>query len=305
MTINAEYFWTIGKRQTYMDRLVFGVSDNDRMLQYTKRAMRIVEKRCRTVHCAARSVKDPIDALCSGRIDIAAVELLQLERTLEQRAAASKAVDKLTIAALFDDIDNRYVLMTRKKDGKHFANAVVEVSDQVCAAQLAERFDGVMCVACEKNMTMQMDSLMSGKCDGILLPAADVIGTGCDKNINLRYHYLDSDAIVPEMGKGVVALVCKEGMAHMEAVAAATGKYIIKRLEIERTLTGEIQNELTKTKENCLYGVSAAICRGKIKVWAYLKKNDKGRHFKDSGSYAKKEELLRTMMLGIRAYLQE
>ncbi len=290
-----------------MDKLIFGVTDNSLMQSYVQQGMRIVEQKCRGIKCVSKELKpkagsEPaavIKALCRKEIDIAAFELCEIDRFLSDRD------EGITIAAFVRDVDDRYVLMTRRKSSKHFANAVVEVWDSESGFQLADRFDGVLCMPADGGISEQIDRLGKEKCDGILLPAAQVINLNFHKNLNYRYNYLDRETVTPNMGRGIIALVCRKDSECINVLAGASAAKLIRKLEIERTVSLKIDEAVHRCGGECYYSVCARIVRGKFKVLVYLRKNGEGRHFNDGGSYSDKERIIADIVDEIIKYLED
>lgn len=290
-----------------MYKLIFGLTNNSLMQSYTQRGMCVVEQKCHGIKCITKELDSKegresetvIKALRRKEIDIAAFELCEIDEFL------SDSAEGLTIAAFVWDVDDRYVLMTRRKSSRHFANAVVEVWDSESGFQLADRFDGVFCMPGMGGISEQIDRLVKEKCDGILLPAAQVMNLKFDKNLNYRYNYLDRETVTPNMGRGVIALVCRQDLKCINGLAGATAVNLIKKLEIERTVSLKIDEALHKSREVCSYNVCARIVRGKFKVLVYLRKNDDGRHFSDGGSYLDKERIIADIIEDIIKYLED
>lgn len=290
-----------------MDKLVFGVTDNSLMQSYAQRGMRVIEQKCRGIKCMAKELRAKegneqeavIKALHRREVDIAAFELWELDRFISGRDAG------LTIAAFVRDVDDRYVLMTRRKSSKHFASAVVEVCDSESGFQLADRFDGVLCVTGVGGALVQIDRLSKEKCHGVLLPAAQVINLGSHKNLNYRYNYLDRETVTPHMGRGIIALVCRQDLKCINELAKVSAANVIKKLEIERTISFKIDEAVRKSRENCQYSVCAQIIRGKFKVLVYLRRKNSGRHFIRGGSYSDKEKIIADTIDEIIKYLED
>lgn len=290
-----------------MDKLIFGVTDNSLMQSYTRRGIRVIEQKCRGIKCIAKEIKSKdrsenaalIKALRRKEIDIAAFELCEIDQFL------SDDNEGLTIAAFVRDVDDRYVLMTRRKSSRHFANAVVEVWDSDSGFQLGDRFDGVLCMPSSSRISEQIDRLGREKCDGILLPAAQVINLNFHKNLNFRYNYLDRETVTPNMGRGIIALVCRQDLECINGLAGASSVKLIKKLEIERTVSFKIDEVVHKSGEECHYNVCAQIVRGKFKVLVYFRKNGEGRHFNDGGVYYDKERIIEDIIEEIIKYLED
>ncbi len=290
-----------------MNKLVFGITDNSLMQSYAQRGMRVIEQKCRGIKCLAKELRIReesgaealIKALYRREIDIAAFELWELDQFISDRD------EGLTIAAFVRDVDDRYVLMTRRKDSKHFANAVVEVCDSNSGFQLADRFDGVLCVPQAGGALVQIDRLSREKCDGILLPSAQVINLAANKNLSYRYNYLDRETVTPHMGRGIIALVCRQDLECINELERASAVKVIKKLEIERTISIRIREAVCENRERCSYSVCAQIIKGKFKVLIYLRKNGVGRHFSGGGSYSDKEKIIADIIDEIIKYLED
>lgn len=290
-----------------MDKLIFGVTDNSLMQSYAQRGLCVIEQKCRGIKCVTKELKSKegsghaalIKALCRKEIDIAAFELCEIDRFLSEDNKG------LTIAAFVRDVDDRYVLMTRRKSSRHFANAVVEVWDSESGFQLVDRFDGVLCMPASGGISEQIDRLCKEKCDGILLPAAQVINLNFHKNLNCRYNYLDRETVTPNMGRGIIALVCRQDLECINGLAGASAVNLIKKLKIERTVSFKIDEAVHKSSEECYYNVCARIMRGKFKVLVYFRKNGEGRHFNDGGDYFDKERIIADIIDEIIKYLED
>lgn len=290
-----------------MVKLVFGVTDNSLMQSYAQRGMRVIGQKCRGIKCMTNKLQTDgknetetvIKALRRREIDIAALELWELDKFLSDRD------EGLTIAAFVRDVDDRYVLMTRRKSNRHFANAVVEVQDSGSGFQLADRFDGVLCMPGTGGAQIQIDRLFRGKCDGVLLPSAHVINLGSNRNLNYRYNYLDRETVTPHMGRGIIALVCRQDLECINELARASAANVIKKLEIERTVSFKIEETLKESRRNCQYSVCAQVVRGKFKVLVYFRKDSVGRHFNGGGSYSDKEKIIGDIIDKIIKYLED
>lgn len=290
-----------------MDKLIFGVTDSSLMQSYAQRGIHVIEQKCRGIKCMVKELKSKegsghaavIKALRRKEIDIAAFELCEIDQFL------SDDDEGLTIAAFVRDVDDRYVLMTRRKSSRHFANAVVEVWDSESGFQLGDRFDGVLCMPSSGGISEQIDRLNKEKCDGILLPAAQVINLNFYKNFNFRYNYLDRETVTPNMGRGIIALVCRQDLGCINELARASAVKLIKKLEIERTVSFKIGEALNKSGGECYYNVCAQIVKGKFKVLVYLRKNGEGRHFSDGGGYSDKERIIADIIEEIIKYLED
>lgn len=290
-----------------MDRLIFGVTDDSLMKSYTQRVIRVIEQKCRGIKCMTKEINSKersrdaavIKALRRKEIDVATFELCEIDQFL------SDSNEGLTIAAFVRDVDDRYVLMTRRKSSRHFANAVVEVWDSDSGFQLGDRFDGVLCMPSIGGISEQIDRLGKEKCDGILLPAAQIINLNFHKNLNFRYNYLGRETVTPNMGRGIIALVCRQDLECINGLSKVSSIKLIKKLEIERTVTCKIDEAVRKSGEKCYYSVWARIVKGKFEVLVYFRKNGEGRRFNDSGVYYDKERIIADIIEEIIKYLED
>ncbi len=282
-----------------MNRLRFGVLDDKLMAEQTKLAMRCIEKRCKDIKCSVVGVKSKdintlIKMVRKGKIDAVAVKLSDSFKYL---------MPDITVVARIKDVDNRYVLLTRRKSGKYFANALVTSPKGSISAQLQGMFDGVTCVETSETIGEQIDRLLGEKCDGVMALSSDVINSGYGKMPRVRYKYFGSNEIVQQYGDGVIVVLTGKSLPYKESLGKADNRRIARELAIEGELRDWLFDNLKLSVENV--SVRACINKDKLEIYLYINKEGTGAHFEKSGTYTDEEQMILHLKEDVRRFLQK
>lgn len=282
-----------------MNRLRFGILDDKLMAEQTKQAVRCIEKRCKGVKCSvvgvkSKDVKVLIKMMSKGKIDAVALKLSDSLQYL---------TPDITVAARIRDVDNRYVLMTRRKSGKYFANALVASPEGNVGAQLQGMFDGVTCVETGETLGEQVERLLEEKCDGVIALSSDVINSGYGKMPRVRYKHFDSSEIVQQYGDGVIAVLTEKSLPYKEILGRADNKRITRELEVEEALKNRLRDRFKLSVENV--NVRARIDKDKLEIYLYVYKEGVGAYFHNSGKCPDKEAMLLLLEENVRKFLRK
>lgn len=291
-----------------MNRLQFAITKNKLMTENAKRAMKFIEKKCAGVSCIPAkldiSLNDPalklIEAVKSGRVNAAAISLEKLQEYI----LANKEAEKIITAALFGGNDNRYVLMTKRGRKKSADDLLVECHSTLSSNQLMKIFDGIECVGVKGGINTEIGRLVQEKCDGILLPSADVALLNLNKNIMLKYNYFDERKLVPQIGSGVTAIIFRKDYELADSLLEISDIYTTKRLELEYMLKQKLDTVYCDDEDvnyDCIY---ATIKRGIIYIYAYVEKRHDSRHFAVEGNYGNREKIILKIAEQIEEYLE-
>lgn len=273
-----------------MGRVRFGILEDKLMAEQTKVAIKAVEKRCQGVRCGMLKVSAEdmgvlLKLVYKGKLDALAMGLREW-RNCCSNPQFSHIADDITDVAFVRNVDNRYVLMTRKKSGKHFSNALVACTETMAGIQLQQMFDGVTCVKTAETIRGQIDRLLSGGCEGVLASCADVINTGCSKVSKVRYKHFDDNTIIPETGDGVLVVLCKKNSECAEILGKADNKRLRKEIAIE-----DMVRKCCEGNERRI-SVRANLRKEKLDISTYVKKDDFGKYIQRSGSYLEKNQMI-------------
>lgn len=298
-----------GRGIRIVNRLQLGILEDSLMAEHTKQAIRCIDKRCKGIRC--RMVKVPkgdVNALLGiieeGKLDAVALDLTTVKK-LGVTAEGKGHNGNIELVCLVRDVDNRYVLMTRKKSGKHFSSALVVSPGGNISSQLQEMFDGVTCVPSQETVNEQIEKLKLEQCDGVIASRADIINLGCDRISKIRYQCFDDDVIVPNWGEGVIAVLCRKNYPYIEILKKAHNKRIAKELSMEKHIKTQIYNcykDVVNAWERSVFNVSvrARINKDKLNITVYVNEEGKGRYIRKNGVVSDKERLIAEVLCDVR-----
>ncbi len=308
------------ERTKLMKKLRIVNCDDKLMTGQTKQVIRCIDKRCRGIKAALYNVEADNDdahnwvkavaAVNEGKADAAVVNLRDYYAYLCEKG--NEALwSNVVINSLIKDVDNRCVLITKRKKGKHFSNALIAVRDNNSGRQLKEMFDGVNYIKTEDDVKELAERLLADKYDGILVSAADVIHIKLHRMVSLRYKYFDSNIIIPPLGEGITALLCRKDLDFAPMLKTASNKRIMRELTVEKFV---IKTLKSKMSENC--GLSSNSSDLDISVKAYINKADldiriyvyndgAGRYFDKTCSYSDRKKSVLELVCEVQKYIKK
>lgn len=301
-----------GRGIRIVNRLQLGILEDSLMTEHTKQAIRCIDKRCKGIRC--RMVKVPkgdvktlLGIIEEGKLDAVALDLATVKK-LGITSEGKGLNGNIELVSLVRDVDNRYVLMTRKKSGKHFSSPLVVSPGGNISSQLQEMFDGVTCVSGVESVNEQIEKLKLEQCDGVIASRADIIKLGCDRISKIRYQCFDDDVIVPDLGEGIIAVLCRKNYPYIETLKKAHNKRIAKELSMEKHIRKQIYNcfkDVVSAWERSVFNVSVRvrINKDRLNITVYVNEDGKGRYIRKHGVVSDREQLVAEVLYDVRSSL--
>jgi porphobilinogen deaminase len=119
----------------------------------------------------------------NGEVDLIITEYEKLKEY------SGQSQNILTIGLIFPQGDTRDVLVTLKKAHNKFDRAVVECHSKEAISYVENTFDNVSCRDSHSNDKLQLERVVSKKCDAAVLSADNVRVLRIDKNRGLSYTF--------------------------------------------------------------------------------------------------------------------
>lgn len=270
------------------------------MDEQTKVAIRCIEKRCKNVRCGGVRVRSKetvavIRLLERGVFDALALPYSEAKKYLDEYP------NSVMLGARIRNVDDRYVLMTRKKSGKHFSNALVSVPKGNIGSQLQELFDGVTCLETGERLEERVEKLLSEKCDGIMVKASDAINAGFNKIRGIRYKYFDTDTFVSASSDDVIVVLCRNDSSVVESIKDADNKRVSRQMAVEKAVLRYMADN--NLSSNCHISARSNMEKDRLAIKIYVNKDGYGRYFKVNGEYRDRENMIETVGKEIQSYI--
>lgn len=287
-----------------MNRLRIGCTDDKYMMAQTKHAVKCIEKHCRKVRCATVNIDETdlygmIRCLSDRKADAIVVNYRDIEQCLgdcEYDEHKNGIWEQVAVAAMIRDVDDRYVLVTQKKNGRHFANAHVLTDCELAGRQLEDIYDGVSTTYCREDTDCMFERLVTEMCDGLLMPASRVINAGFDKNIGFRYNYYGKDVIIPAPGENILIILCRKNLSFMESISMADNRYLRREMTLSLNLLRKLHDKIKDDNTDKDYCVSAGLVKDKMSISLYVRGKAGGMVVRQSGNYRDRADIIQKMI---------